>query len=296
MAQVLTIKKPARPRQKFLSLGQRKLAPVVVGCGLNSLLGKAVYFDSEGQRVAGKIVRLEGNKIVAHLAVPRHDGILVITDIERVLADGAFETVDALTVKKRVAAFEGGADLVLPEDKKFTPVFEADSEGKPTGIIVDYQNVTIEGHGSTFGTPEKLDRGGEYVMSGAWNRTLTEFRKNPVILTDHQNSVKALAGSWTKVSVDAKGLGVQGSISNAPGVRDTRFKIVERHLKGLSIGGIWHYANDGRGIEDADLYEISLVAMPMNPETLFHSRSLGEADCRKAFAKFWRTHNSLLPT
>jgi hypothetical protein len=191
---------------------------------------------------------------------------------------------------KRVARFESGLAIaaVAEGEAKFQIVTEPASE-----VPVDYLNITIEGHASTFGTPADRDRGGDYVMPGAFDATLAEFKTNPVMLTDHTNKVQSIAGSWSRVSIDARGLGVRGTISNAPDVRSTRFKLVEGHLKGLSIGGIWFYADDGFGIEEARLFEISLVAIPMNPKTLAHTASLGELECRKAFAGYWRTHSAL---
>ena len=40
--------------------------------------------------------------------------------------------------------------------------------------------------------------------------------KNPVMLSDHRNAVDHLVGSWTKVGTNARGLAVQGRLSNAP--------------------------------------------------------------------------------
>lgn len=294
MPAILRIKKPAQLPVKFLRFGKRAPAVIVPGPGaisekaLSDLVGKAVFFASNGQRVAGKVARADGDNIVVRLAVPNREGMLIVSDSEFALKASDSEIVEALMQEKRVKRFEAGMEISVERDAKFSIVTEGKSE-----LPVDFLNVKIEGHASTFGTPTDRDRGGDYVIPGAFDKTLAEFRQNPVILTDHHNEVKAVAGSWSKVSLDSKGLGVRGDITNAPGMRDLRHKLVENHVKGLSIGGIWYYLNDGFGIEEADLLEISIVAVPMNPKTLAHTASIGEAECRKAFAKFWRGNSSL---
>jgi HK97 family phage prohead protease len=302
MPNFIKIKPPAPVTTKiiFPSLRKRAAVPAIAapaiaapGAALAELVGQAVFFGSQGERIAGRVKRIAGRDLVVQLAVPRRDGLLIVSDTEITIPGDASEPTQALMRDGRVKRFDAGAALQLAADEKFVTVFAPDGESQSTPKIVDYQNLVIEGYASTFGTPEQRDRGGDYVMPDAWDKTLVDFRKNPVMLTDHDNDVCSLVGSWTKIGVDARGLAVRGSITNAPGAIDTRFKLAEGHLKGLSIGGIWYYIHDGFGIEEADLFEISLVAVPMNPDTLAQTRSLGEADCRKAFARFWHTHSTL---
>ena len=304
MKRVLHVKAPV---PSFFRLGgKRHGAPEAPGCSAavissdthRELIGKAVFFANEGERVAGKAIRAEGDKLVVQLAIPSREGILLITDTELTVKATDLEVTKALMQQKRMKAFEAGAAIELSPDRKFIPVYDTEDGLAPkigTAPIEDYLNVEIEGFASTFVETTKRDRGGDYILPGAFDRTLAEFMKNPVILTDHRNSVEMLAGSWTKVGQNARGLAVQGRISNAPGVRDTRFKLVEGHLKGLSIGGIFFYTEDNYGIDEVTLFEISLTPVPMNPDALAFTRSLGVADCRKAFAKFWRGHSTLRP-
>jgi HK97 family phage prohead protease len=293
MPQKLIIKKPAIPAKKFLLIGVKlKQAPAIVSPNktLVSLIGKAVFFGSAGERVAGKVARIEGTNVIVNLAVPSRDGLLIVSDSELTVKASEIEVTKALMQQKRVARFDAGVAInpVAQGEKRFSIV--GGDKGAP---VEDYLNVSIEGHASTFGTPTDKDRGGDYVMPGAFDKTLRDFMANPVMLVNHRNSVESIAGSWEKVSVDSAGLGVRGVISNAPDMRSIRFKLVEAHLKGLSIGGIWYYADDNSGIEEAKLFEISLVAIPMNQKTLAHTASIGELDCQKAFAGYWKTHSSL---
>ena len=100
--------------------------------------------------------------------------------------------------------------------------------------------------------------------------------RNPVMLIDHQNSVKEIAGTYTKMYEDKNGLFVEGKISNSPDLKNVRFLVAEGHLKSMSIGGMFLYGEDGKAIEEVNLYEISLVAIPMNPDALFSVRSVDE--------------------
>jgi HK97 family phage prohead protease len=234
------------------------------------------------------VARADGDNLVVRLAVPNRNGLLIVSDTEVKVKSGDIELVNALMQEKRVRRFEAGVEIGVEKHEKFQILTEPKSD-----IPIDYLNVKVAGHASTFGTPTDRDRGGDYVLPGAFDDTLKDFRQNPVMLINHDNMVQAIAGSWTKLVIDSKGLGVVGDITNAPGMRDTRFKLIEGHLKGLSIGGIWNYTSDGFGIEEAELFEISLVAVPMNPKTLAQTASIGELECRKAFSKFWRNHSSL---
>ena len=154
--------------------------------------------------------------------------------------------------------------------KNFTAVKQGES-------IVDYQDVTIKGYLSTFQATTPSDRDGDYVMPGAFSETIPQFMRNPVLLVNHRNAVEDLAGGFTLVKEDAKGLYVEAKLSNSPSewTKDVRFKVAEGHLRTLSMGGFFSYGEDGRGIEQVSLWEGSLT--PIHPiQTLFsrpvHSR------------------------
>lgn len=137
--------------------------------------------------------------------------------------------------------------------------------------IIDYQNVSFKGYASTNEDTTKEDRIGDYLRRGAFRKTIREFKKNPVMLIDHENSVKNIAGSYANMVEDDKGLFVEGRISNAPELATVRTLIAEGHLKTLSIGGMFYYEDDGKAISQVDLMEVSLVAIPMNPDARFEA-------------------------
>lgn len=161
--------------------------------------------------------------------------------------------------------------------KKFTPV---KGEGD---VITDYRDVEIRGYLSTFKGTTESDRDGDVVEDGAFAETIAEFNKNPVMLRDHLNMVSHLAGQFTKVKEDKRGLYVEGRLSNAPDTRDARFKVAEGILKSLSMGGIFYYKEDRRTIFKVKLWEGSLVPIPANQDALFQVRALN--DTEKKFIK-----------
>lgn len=154
--------------------------------------------------------------------------------------------------------------------KKFTAVKEGDR-------VVDYQDVTISGYLSTFGN---FDRDGETVAKGAFTETIPDFMRNPVLLVNHRNAVEFQAGSFTKISEDAKGLKFEATISNGSSdmLKHTRALVAEGHLRTVSMGGIFHRAEDQRTIFRVDLYEGSIVPIPANPKALFAVRELTDEE------------------
>ncbi len=166
-------------------------------------------------------------------------------------------------------------DICAPDAKKFTEIKEGDR-------VVDYKDVTIKGYLSTFVGTTPSDRDGDYVQPGAFTETIPKFKKNPVLLVGHQNSVRTLAGSFTVIREDNTGLYVEAVLSNSPvdEMRDLRAKVAEGHLKTLSMGGRFHYLEDGRGIFKVDLYEGSLTPIPANPDATFSTRSLTDEEIK----------------
>ena len=176
--------------------------------------------------------------------------------------------------------------------RKLTTVRDEDSS---LGEIEDYRNVTFEGFASTFASVTAADRQGDNIVEGAFTRTIAKFMENPVMLIDHENSVHQIAGSYEKLSQTSSGLAVRGRVSDAPRLKDVRFLLAEGHLRALSIGGMFRYDVDGRTILEIELFEISLVAVPANPDALFSVRKISIDDATKAYKKFAVAGKKLQP-
>lgn len=129
---------------------------------------------------------------------------------------------------------------------------------------------TIEGYGSMFNI---MDRGGDMVMPGAFKKTLREWKKMkqlPQMLWSHDMSMPI--GLWTSMEEDEKGLKLKGElILEVPQAATAHALLKRSAVKGLSIGyRTRDYEIDRttgvRKLKDVELYEVSLVAIPMLPE------------------------------
>jgi HK97 family phage prohead protease len=259
---------------------------------VGSLIGKTVFFSSpehEGQRFAGMVsgVNKEKGTAVIRMAIPNSEGILMVSDSITEVRESDVRAFDGFSSESKIRHFDARLDIntdgVSYKRAKVGGKYQTIKDTTETDVIEDYLDVTISGYASTFQDATPSDRDGDYVVAGAFSDTITDFKKNPVMLTDHRNRVKHLAGSFGKIGQDQRGLYVEGTISNAPGLIDVRYKLVEKHLKALSIGGLFMYREDGRGIERVILYEITLCPVPANQDALVTTRSLDMEDMVKAY-------------
>lgn len=135
------------------------------------------------------------------------------------------------------------------EHKAITLDVKADGEGR------------IEGYGSVFGV---TDLGGDVVEAGAFRESLT--KRMPKMLWQHDMGEPI--GVWDEAVEDDKGLRMKGRLAtNTTRGRDAYELAKMGALTGLSIGyRVADYEMDGnnRRIKACDLYETSMVTMPMN--------------------------------
>lgn len=120
----------------------------------------------------------------------------------------------------------------------------------------------IEGYASLFGIP---DQSGDVVRAGAFAHTLRSGAALPMLLQHRQG---ALAGRWTRMAEDGRGLFVRGLIE-----KPTVERLVREGLNGLSIGfrpRLWKpLPGGGRELIEVDLVEVSLVQAPMQARARF---------------------------
>ena len=193
---------------------------------------------------------------------------------QRVFADGLkrlrFDTS---------ARFETNADGKSRDGKdikKYDTVKDGDT-------ITDYQNVSIRGYLSTFQSTTASDRQGDYVKPGAFAATIPQFMRNPVLLVDHDNDCESAVGHFTTVEEDDKGLYVEAILSNCPcdDCKHVRFAVAEGTLRTMSMGGVFVYDTDGRGIKEVQLFEGSLTPVPVNQDAIFSTRALTQAEAER---------------
>jgi len=243
------------------------------------LKGKAgMVKNSEGKQLIMVADSSEGGKVTGKLAVPNSAGLLVKTDTTISVGEDTFEEFNGIVTEGTAKSFERISEFEL-DQKRMTEV-------KTDEGVIDYLNVSVFGYASTFGSITPADRDGDVIADDAFKSTLSEFKKNPVMLVDHTNRVSHLAGSFSKMGIDTAGLFVQGDMSNSPHLKHERFLVAEGHLKAFSIGGMFFYDNDGHTIKEVNLFEISLTPVPANQDALFTVRKAGEMDAAKAFDIF----------
>ena len=131
-------------------------------------------------------------------------------------------------------------------DNNFSNSFE-EIRDPDTGVIIDYQNVRIQGWASTT----DKDTQGDILLRDYWMTTpnlIAAFMQNPIMDIVHKASpsneggqdIRAVCGQWTLVEWrEQGGLWVEGQLSNAPDWLWLRFQIVEGNIRMLSIGDEW---------------------------------------------------------
>lgn len=148
--------------------------------------------------------------------------------------------------------------------------------------------VRISGYANT---KYVADRYGDISMPFGRNYVyeLEDYKKNPVLMLDHWGTVKNIAGGVTEIHEDEKGLYFEATLSNSalPEVAHARKLIEEGFLKTVSIGGTWFYEDklNESHLTLAKIYEISLVAIPADPNATFTERKNAEETTEPETAK-----------
>ena len=142
-------------------------------------------------------------------------------------------------------------------------------------------SVTIEGYAST----NDVDRQGDVVPTGVWEKGLDNYLKNPIILAYHDHNQPV--GRMIEHKIDAKGLWIKATISEAAG---SVYNLVKNGiLTAFSIGFRVmdaEYKSDAEVflIKDLELHEISVVSVPANQNTLFSlSKAFDTAEDYQSF-------------
>ena len=126
------------------------------------------------------------------------------------------------------------------------------------------------GYAAAFGN---VDLGGDVILPGAFAKTLSDFKNRssqPALLWSHDHSMPI--GRILSLQEDQKGLLMQGKLTLATRAGSEAYALLkDGAMGGMSIGysipdGGAQYDANTRLLKELDLYEISLVAVPMNPK------------------------------
>lgn len=130
----------------------------------------------------------------------------------------------------------------------------------------------FEGYASVFGVQ---DSDGDVIVRGAFQKSIQSYEergKKPKMLWQHNPSM--IIGKFTELREDDRGLYVKGSlILEVEKGREAYALLKAGELDAMSVGfniGEATSSATGRGrvIDEADLWEISLVTWGANPEAL----------------------------
>ena len=134
--------------------------------------------------------------------------------------------------------------------------------------IKSLSSMQFEGHGAIFGN---VDLGGDVILPGAFRRTLAQHKADdnmPPMFWMHDMS--RIPGKWLDMNEDEKGLANKGELAPTDLGKEVHTLLKMDAVRGLSIGYIpkdYDYNADGvRVIRDVDLFEVSIVSIPMNPK------------------------------
>lgn len=146
---------------------------------------------------------------------------------------------------------------------------------------------TFSGYGATFGNE---DLGRDVIVAGAFTKSLETRPAGKVkMLLGHDTS--APIGIWTELKQDGRGLFAKGKLilETVKGA-ETYALMKAGALDALSIGyrtikDRFDRAKGIRFIEQADLFEISVVTFAMNPKAAISSVKTIDPNEAKAFVE-----------
>ena len=129
---------------------------------------------------------------------------------------------------------------------------------------VDAEEGVFKGYASTY----DLDKGGDIIVKGAFDKSLSTNSAQVKILWQHKQDTPI--GKPMVMRVDERGLYVEGKISDTSRGKDAKTLMRDGVIDSMSIGFIANevdYNSDGvRLIKELELIEFSLVTYPMNPK------------------------------
>ena len=145
-------------------------------------------------------------------------------------------------------------------DLSETQDFSTDAKGVKQRKIKGYANKAT------------IDRGGDLVLPTAFEKSMEQFMKNPLVFYNHDwNTPIGTITDW-KIK---DGLFVEVNLATGDEDADKAWNRAKKGLlRSFSIGFIskeadWDSERDIRIIKELELLEVSLVTIPMNAESLF---------------------------
>lgn len=139
----------------------------------------------------------------------------------------------------------------------------------------------ITGYGAVF---NNVDRTGDVIKKGAFAKTIKENGGSVIMVANHDQNKPI--GRVTEMKEDDNGLLFKGYLSKTDRAQEYKQLMKDGVVDSFSIGYavVKGDANEhgGRDLSEIKLFEISPVAIPMNPEAkLIEVKKLAEDDSRE---------------
>ena len=132
---------------------------------------------------------------------------------------------------------------------------------------------------------EDIDRSWEIIRANGW--TWDNFMKNPVIIANHVYKVENIVGKATSIYIKNNQLVIEGIFSSSNPLGKLLADLYEEGMiKSVSVWFIpkQRDENDLKIITEAELLELSFVAVPCNPNAL-------SLDQKQLLENFWLIKN-----
>jgi len=129
----------------------------------------------------------------------------------------------------------------------------------------------IEGYAALFGVADQMH---DIVRAGAFAASLARRTAPLPMLVEHEP--RLLAGYWTELHEDARGLWLSGEIRDEFAGAARARRLLARGVDGLSIGFVpvaAHAQGRGRVLSEIELLEVSIVTHPMQHFARLTARS-----------------------
>ena len=145
--------------------------------------------------------------------------------------------------------------------------------------IADKKERIIEG----FFTTTDLDRGGDISLTSAFNKTITEYMKNPILTYMH--GLDKVMGKVLEYNViEDRGIWIKAQVAkDVKWVDEEVWPLIDQGIiKGFSYG--YSTKEEEKGVmegkevnflKEVELFEIAIVTLPMNANALFNISSTG---------------------
>lgn len=144
-----------------------------------------------------------------------------------------------------------------------------------------------------------IDRGGDLVLPQAYEKTMGEFMKNPLVFFNHDWD--APIGKISDFEIKSDGLYVTAVLAHGLDLANKVWKMIEQGiLKAFSIGFIpkeidYDSTSGAFVIKELELLEVSVVTIPMNAQSLFEmSKGLIKSITMNSPEGNWVSYKSLI--